>query len=208
MDDYPGPLRVHGPRHQLSNGFGDFRLRVPDLMRLVEDDTPEFIQQTGEILLGSVQYIAGIVVIWHFIVVIGRLDPATGKIDEFPTPGTDIPRRMGADWDGNIWVGFHNSGKLVKIDHKTREMKYYEPPTKNSGTYHTVADARTKKIWVTLQTADKIASFDPTTETWTEFSLPIIESDARRIDIDPSNPNRIWWSGDTSSHLGYIELLP
>ena len=22
-----------------------------------------------------------------------------------------------------------------------------------------------------------------------------------------SNPNRIWWSGDTSSHLGYIEVL-
>src|SRR5262249_32802219 len=29
---------------------------------------------------------------------IGRLDPATGKIQEFPTPGEDIPRRMGADW--------------------------------------------------------------------------------------------------------------
>jgi hypothetical protein len=37
--------------------------------------------------------------------------------------------------------------------------------------------------------------------------LPFIESDARRIELDPSNPNRIWWSGDTSSHLGYIELL-
>ena len=31
----------------------------------------------------------------------GRLDPATGKIDEFPTPGVDVPRRMGADWEGN-----------------------------------------------------------------------------------------------------------
>jgi len=44
-------------------------------------------------------------------------------------------------------------------------------------------------------------------ETWTEFSLPIVESDARRIELDPTNPNRIWWSGDTSSHLGYIEVL-
>jgi len=37
--------------------------------------------------------------------------------------------------------------------------------------------------------------------------LPIIESDARRIDVDPTNPNRIWWSGDTSSHLGFIEVI-
>jgi virginiamycin B lyase len=138
---------------------------------------------------------------------IGRLDPSTGKIDEFKTPGVDVPRRMGTDWDGNLWVGFHETGKLVKIDQKTGQMTYYEPPTPNSGTYLAVPDARRHVIWVTEQTADKIARFDPKTETWTEFALPIVESDARRIELDPTNPNRIWWSGDTSSHLGYIELL-
>ena len=137
----------------------------------------------------------------------GRLDPATGKIDEFPTPGVDIPRRMGTDWDGNLWVGFHKTGKLVKIDHQTAKMTFYQPPTENSGAYHVVADPKRKVIWLTEQTADKIARFDPKTETWTEFSLPIVESDARRIELDPSNPNRIWWAGDTSSHLGYIEVL-
>jgi virginiamycin B lyase len=138
---------------------------------------------------------------------IGRLDPATGKIDEFKTPGVDVPRRMGADWDGNIWVGFHETGKLVKFDQKTAQMTAYLPPTENNGAYHVVADAKNKVLWLTEQTADKIARFDPKTETWTEFSLPIVESDARRIELDPTNPNRIWWSGDTSSHLGYIEVL-
>jgi virginiamycin B lyase len=138
---------------------------------------------------------------------IGRLDPATGKIDEFKTPGTDVPRRMGTDWEGNLWVGFNETGKLVKVDQKTGAMTFYEPPTKGSGTYLAVPDARRHVIWVTEQTADKIARFDPKTETWTEFSLPIVESDARRIELDPTNPNRIWWSGDTSSHLGYIEVL-
>jgi virginiamycin B lyase len=138
---------------------------------------------------------------------IGRLDPTTGAIDEFPTPGVDVPRRMGADWEGNIWVGFHETGKLVKIDEKYGTMTYLAPPTPNNGAYIPVADPRTKVIWLTEQTADKIARFDPKTQTWTEFSLPIAESDARRIEIDPTNPNRIWWSGDTSSHLGYIEVL-
>jgi virginiamycin B lyase len=138
---------------------------------------------------------------------IGRLDPASGKIDEFPTPGVDVPRRMGTDWNGDLWVGFHETGKLVKVDHKTGHMTFFEPPTKGSGAYIARPDARTKVIWLTEQTADKIARFDPATETWTEFSLPIIESDARRIELDPTNPNRIWWSGDTSSHLGYIELI-
>jgi len=137
----------------------------------------------------------------------GRLDPASGKIDEFPTPGEDIPRRMGADWNGDLWVGFHETSKLVKIDHKTGDMTFYNPPTPNNGAYHVQADLKNQVIWVTLQTADKIARFDPKTEVWTEFSLPIAESDARRIEIDPSNPKRIWWSGDTSTHMGYIELL-
>jgi streptogramin lyase len=114
---------------------------------------------------------------------------------------------MGADWEGNIWIGFHETGKLVKFDQKTAQMTTYEPPTPNNGAYHVVADAKHKVLWLTEQTADKIARFDPKTETWTEFSLPIVESDARRIELDPTNPNRIWWSGDTSSHLGYIELL-
>ena len=138
---------------------------------------------------------------------IGRLDPATGKIQEFPTPGEDIPRRMGADWNGDLWIGFHETGKLVKVDHKTNKMTFYDPPTKDNGAYHVVADNKNKVIWVTLQTADMIARFDPKTETWTEFALPIVESDARRIEVDPSNPKRIWWSGDTSTHLGYIEVL-
>jgi virginiamycin B lyase len=138
---------------------------------------------------------------------LGRLDPATGKIDEFPTPGVDVPRRMGTDWEGNLWVGFHESSKLVKVDQKTGKMTYYDPPTPNNGAYHVVADPKHKVIWVTLQTADKIARFDPKAETWTEYALPIVESDARRIYLDPTNPNRIWWSGDTSSHLGYIEVI-
>jgi len=138
---------------------------------------------------------------------LGRLDPATGKIDEFKTPGVDVPRRMGTDWNGDIWVGFHETSKLVKVDHKTGKMTAYDPPTPHNGAYIARPDARTKVIWLTEQTADKIARFDPATETWTEFSLPIIESDARRIELDPTNPNRIWWSGDTSTHLGYIELV-
>ena len=67
---------------------------------------------------------------------IGRLDPATGKIDEFKTPGLDVPRRMGTDWEGNLWVGFHETGKLVKIDQKTGQMTSLRAarPT-SSGTY-------------------------------------------------------------------------
>ena len=114
---------------------------------------------------------------------IGRLDPATGKIVKSTRPPARTSRagweRIGRAISGSASI---EAGKLVKIDHKTGKMTFYTPPTENNGAYHVVADPKNKVIWVTLQTSDKIARFDPKTETWTEFSLPIVELDARRID--------------------------
>jgi hypothetical protein len=28
-----------------------------------------------------------------------------------------------------------------------------------------------------------------------------------RIEIDPVNPSRIWWSGDSSGRMGYVEFF-
>jgi streptogramin lyase len=138
---------------------------------------------------------------------IGRLDPSTGKIDEFQPPiPNSIPRRMGSDPAGNIWVGLHQAGKLVKIDYETTKMTVYDPPTQKSAPYSVVSDRKTGVIWFSEQAADKIARFDPKTHVFTEYAVPTAESDMRRIETDPTNPNRIWWSGDTSERVGYIQV--
>jgi virginiamycin B lyase len=138
----------------------------------------------------------------------GRINPVTGKIDEFDIPVEDsVPRKMGTDAEGNIWVGLHGAGKLMKIDYKTTKMTVYTPPSEDAGVYLADVDLKHNLIWVSLQHVDKIARFDPKTETWVEFPLASAESDARRIEVDQNNPNRIWWSGNLSGRVGYIELL-
>lgn len=138
---------------------------------------------------------------------VGRLDPTTGKIDEYDIPVKDsTPRKMGMDADGNIWVGLHGAGKLMKIDYRTLKMKVYSPPTKNAGVYSIWADYKNNYIWFSEQEADKIGRFDPETETFVEFPLASAESDHRRIQVDQDNPNRIWWSGNVSNKIGYIEV--
>jgi virginiamycin B lyase len=138
----------------------------------------------------------------------GRVDPVTGQIDEFDIPVENgVPRKGGPDADGNVWFGLHGAGKLLKIDYKTNKMSVYTPPTANSGTYAVSVDLKHNIIWVAQQQADKIARFDPKTETWTEFPLANAEEDHRRIEVDQTNPNRIWWSGDLSNRMGYIEIL-
>jgi streptogramin lyase len=137
-----------------------------------------------------------------------RIDPVTGKIDEFPIPVHDpVARKAGMDSAGNIWVGLHGAGHLMKIDYKTTEMTVYTPPTKDAGPYSVQGDPRSKLVWFSEQHVDKIAKFDPVSETFTEYPLPNAESDNRRIEVDRVNPKRIWWSGMTSGKMGYIELL-
>ncbi len=139
---------------------------------------------------------------------LGRVDPKTGKFDEYPIPvKEDVARKMGMDSQGDIWVGLHLPGKLMKVDHKTIEMTIFDPPTANSGVYSVQGDPKSKLLWMSEQQADQIARFDPAMKTFTEFPLATAEEDHRRIEIDPNHTNRIWWSGDESGRMGYIELL-
>jgi virginiamycin B lyase len=140
---------------------------------------------------------------------IARTDPVTGKVEEFKIPfdGLAYPRRMSHDARGDIWVGLWNAGLLMKVDYETKQMTFFAPPTETSGTYSVTVDKKNNFIWVSEQQADKIARFNPKTGEWVEFPLPDSESDPRRIEIDPTNPNRIWWSGNLSARMGFVEVL-
>jgi virginiamycin B lyase len=138
----------------------------------------------------------------------GRIDPATGKIDEFPIfVKNPVARKGGMDSEGNVWVGLHGVGKLMKIDYKTTKMTVYDPPSEDAGVYSVQGDPKSRIVWFSEQHVDKMARFDFRTETFTEFPLANAESDPRRIEVDPTNPNRIWWSGNLSGRMGYVELL-
>ena len=140
-----------------------------------------------------------------------RIDPVTGKVDEYKIPyegGHAFPRRMGADAHGDVWVALWQAGKLMKIDHKTKEMKIFSPPTANAGAYSVVVDKKNDLVWMSEHKVDKIARFNPKTEEWVEFPLPESQSDPRRVDIDPTNPNRVFFSGNTAGRVGFVEVLP
>jgi virginiamycin B lyase len=138
-----------------------------------------------------------------------RADPKTGEVTEYKIPydGYAFPRRMNSDSNGDIWVALWNAGKLMKIDYKTKEMTIYTPPSQTGGNYSVVVDKKNNFIWVSEHQVDKIARFDPKTQEWVEFPLPEAESDPRRVDIDPTNANRIFFSGDTPGRLGFVEIL-
>ncbi len=139
---------------------------------------------------------------------IARIDRTTGRFDEFPLGVKNpVARKLGADWDGNLWVGLHGAGKLLRVDYKTLKMTEFTPPSKDAGVYLAEPDLKNHLIWTTLHHVDKLGRLDPATGTWSEYPLMLAETDVRRIDLDPTNPKRVWYSGVLSSRVGYVELL-
>jgi virginiamycin B lyase len=142
--------------------------------------------------------------------IITRVDAKTGDVKDFKLPyeGRAFPRRMSSDPSGDVWAALWQGGKLVRINQTTGAMTVIDPPTPNNGAYAITVDKASKNVWVTLHRVDKVARYNPSKNEWTEFSLPQAETDVRRVEIDPHNPKRIFWSG-VSYHArqGFIELL-
>jgi len=137
-----------------------------------------------------------------------KLDPKTGELSRYKVPSlkSDL-RRMAADAEGNLWAGAHEAGVVVKVDYRTGKMTEYRTPTENSGPYSVDVDTTRNLIWTGEHYGDKLGRFDPKTNTWAEFPLPSVDTDMRRIEIDRSNPNRVWWSGSGADTIGYVEVM-
>jgi streptogramin lyase len=140
-----------------------------------------------------------------------RFDGKTGEVTEYkiPVQGISYPRRMDADANGDVWVGLWGASKLLKINHKTAKMEVIDPPTPKNGAYSISIDTTNNLLWVTLHTIDRIARYNLATKEWVEFPLPQAETDVRRVEFDPNQPNRVWWSSvANNARIGFIELLP
>jgi virginiamycin B lyase len=139
-----------------------------------------------------------------------KLDPATAKLTKYYVPieekeRTDL-RGMAADREGNLWVVATEKGKLLKLDSRNGHFTEYSPPTEDSGPYAVDVDTQRNLVWFSEAFTDRIARFDPRTGSFVEFPHPSADSDVRRIEVDRSHPNRVWWAGNRTGKIGYIEV--
>ena len=57
---------------------------------------------------------------------VGRLDPKTGAMKEYPLPPTAKPHSIVADKDGNIWYTGNSNATIGKLDPKTGKITEYK----------------------------------------------------------------------------------
>ena len=69
-----------------------------------------------------------------------------------------------------------------KINTKTMETTIVPFPEKTMQAYHLVVD-QNHNVWGNLWTSDQIVKFDPATNKWTMFDLPVRGTEIRHISL-------------------------
>jgi virginiamycin B lyase len=96
---------------------------------------------------------------------VGRLDPATGEMKEFPLPSAARPHTIIADPEGNIWYTGNSNATLGKLDPKTGKITEYKTAARDP---HSMVIHRNGMIYFTAQGARVIGRFSPQTGETTE----------------------------------------
>ncbi|MBI2061381.1 MAG: carboxypeptidase regulatory-like domain-containing protein [Nitrospirae bacterium] len=122
---------------------------------------------------------------------IGRIDPATKRIDTFDTPFYG-PRRLRVGADGIVWIPAYVDGALARFDPSTKKFKAFPLPSPGDFPYALNISTRSGNIWICGANSDTLIRFEPRTEAFTSYPLPTRVTFCRDIDFDEQG--NVWTS--------------
>jgi len=102
-----------------------------------------------------------------------------------------------------IWVTLYSSGKLLRVDPATLQMKEYALPAGSGAAPYAVNVDGSGAVWVNEFSADTIVRLDPKTAEMRVFKIPTANAGVRKMAVDAQG--RLWYMGSHSGKLGVIE---
>ena len=123
--------------------------------------------------------------------------------EQIPQPGIggkQSPRRPYADLKSPaLWVPNFFGNSLVRIDTRTKAVKYIPVPFSGMNPYEAAVDSM-GRVWVTFQNSDEMGRYDPAAGTWTIYSYPTKGMAQRQNHIDERNGVLQFVSASGPSH--------
>ncbi|MGQ0533243.1 MAG: Vgb family protein [Caulobacteraceae bacterium] len=92
---------------------------------------------------------------------IGRINPRTNEVREWPLPEGALPHSVNVDAQGGVWYMGNGNGTIGKFDPATGAAREYRMPDPNARDPHTAEFDRNGVMWFTLQQSNMIGRFDP-----------------------------------------------
>jgi virginiamycin B lyase len=94
---------------------------------------------------------------------LGRLDPQTGQMKEYPVDPQSGPHGLVEDKDGNVWFTGNFRGFIGKLDPKSGEVKEYPLHNPHARDPHTIVIDHDGIVWFTVQVGNFVGRLDPAT---------------------------------------------
>ncbi|MCY3628766.1 MAG: cytochrome C [Bacteroidota bacterium] len=128
---------------------------------------------------------------------VGRLDPVTGTMEEYPLPPEARPHSIIPDDEGYIWYTGNSNGTIGKLDPETGEITEY--PTE-AGDPHTAVFHPNGKLYFTSQRAAMLGRLDPETGELTE-----IPTEPRPYGIIVAQNGTVWIAYNGTNKLASMD---
>lgn len=130
----------------------------------------------------------------HWGNIVGRIDPKTGAIKEFPLPAGSQPHSITSDSAGNIWYTGNGNGTIGKLDPKTGKITTYVLPDtrvnpKRKLDPHTPVFDRNGILFFTVHSGNMVGRLDPKTGDMKLIAMP---RDVRPYDIKVDTEGALW----------------
>jgi len=147
--------------------------------------------------------------------ILGRLDPRTGAIREWPIPVMKPDRNKGVldvqlDADENVWVGNGFQNAIQMFDRRSETWKSYPLPPEFDGDHIELLFLAPKhhkvdnKVWVMNNGEWSIMRVDLTTQKWEKFAaMPIPRPQHYTVLSDSAN--NAWFTIIGRSHIARID---
>jgi virginiamycin B lyase len=115
----------------------------------------------------------------------------------------------------SAWVTEHNTSFLTEYNFKTQELRRYptalHPIQISTLPYWLAQDPIGEGIWFNEHRGNRIAFFDFSTRTLTEYEVPTRDSkggyiaNVLTVASDPTNEDRVWFTELTEDKIGYVD---
>jgi len=152
---------------------------------------------------------------------LGRLDPKTGKVTEFPVPEhkADFPTGflgLRADKAGNLWLGNMYQATIVKFDRKAKSFQFWPLPAEQNidAAQVNMASAQSShvdgKVWAQNNGFAGVHRLDVATgkiETWEPFKGAPKGEPHNIYDVIPDSKNNVYFTDFRQQHIGRIDAL-
>jgi virginiamycin B lyase len=119
--------------------------------------------------------------------VLGRLDPKTGQIKEYPVNPQTGPHGLKEDKGGDIWFTGNFSSVIGKLDPKTGKVTDYPMPDPSAKDPHSLVFDREGILWFTVQQGNKIGRLDPKSGVIKLLTPPTAGARPYGIQVDSRN---------------------